>query len=61
MLEYIFRPFVILAHIFKPMNMGESLERYIVSNDPKDEADVERLTIEWQRRQNSIWMDNTHI
>lgn len=30
---------------------GSQLERYIVSHEPKDVADVERLTLEFQEKQ----------
>lgn len=39
-----------VAPIFS-VSYGSQLERYIVSHDPKDAADVERLTLEFQEKQ----------
>lgn len=35
---------------------GSQLERYIVSHNPKDAADVERLTLEFQEKQNKNFL-----
>jgi hypothetical protein len=35
----------------KPQTYGSKLEEYIVSNNPKDTADVERLTREFDKKQ----------
>lgn len=35
---------------FSHESIGSELERYIVSHNPKDNCDVERLTEEFERR-----------
>lgn len=50
--------FVVLAvvaifapHVVKSETYGSKLENFIVSNNPKDTYDVERLTREYQERE----------
>lgn len=40
-----------LKAFFHSPSYGDTLEKYIVSKNPKDSSDIERLTIEWQRGQ----------
>lgn len=40
-----------IQFLFRSPTYGETLEQYIVSRFPKDNADVDRLTLEWQRGQ----------
>jgi hypothetical protein len=47
-----------LANQFsKPQTYGSGLEYYIVSNNPQSESDVDRLTREYQSKNNQgyIW------
>jgi hypothetical protein len=45
-----------LAESFsKPQTYGSALEYYIVSNDPKDAADVDRLTREFEAKKSQQW------
>jgi hypothetical protein len=49
-------PIEALSRLFNTPNLGDTLEKYILSRHPKDATDVERLSIEWQRRQVSGWI-----
>ena len=40
----------ILSHIFRLDNYGYSLERYILSHNPKNSGDVERLEREYSEK-----------
>jgi hypothetical protein len=41
----------------KPQTYGSALEAYIVSNDPKDAGDVDRLTREFETKKNDfLWL-----
>lgn len=40
-----------LRSLFRAPSYGERLEKYIVSRNPQDSSDIDRLTIEWQRKQ----------
>jgi hypothetical protein len=50
-MNILFEPYSVLKQIFKTPSYGETLEQYILSKNPKDSSDVERLTMEWQRGQ----------
>lgn len=39
----------------KPQTYGSALEYYIVKHDPKDAADVDRLTREFEVKQNDFY------
>jgi hypothetical protein len=39
----------------KPQTYGSALEHYIVSNEPKDAADVDRLTREFEMKKNDFY------
>jgi len=41
----------------KPQTYGSALEHYIVTNDPKDAGDVDRLTREFETKKNDfMWL-----
>ena len=46
-----------LANLYsKPQTYGSALEYYIVSNNPQNEGDVDRLAREFQQKQDSyVW------
>ena len=48
-------PLMALNRLFLSPTYGESLDQYITDRNPKDAGDVERLTIEYTRKQNSWW------
>ena len=39
----------------KPQSYGSALEYYIVKNQPKDAADIDRLTREFENRQRDFY------
>lgn len=39
----------------KPQTYGSALEAYIVSHDPKDSCDVDRLTREFDNKMTNRW------
>ncbi len=41
----------LLQSLQKPQTYGSALEAYIVSNDPQDSCDVDRLTREFDSKQ----------
>jgi hypothetical protein len=44
----------IIRHLFPIRTYGYELKSYILKNNPKDIIDVERLTIEYQRKKDSF-------
>jgi hypothetical protein len=34
---------------------GNELERYVTSHNPMDVGDVERLTLQYQRKKDNLW------
>lgn len=47
----------VIQNILKTSSYGESLQQYILSRNPKDTVDIERLTLEWQRgNHKEIWI-----
>jgi hypothetical protein len=44
----------IIRHIFPIRTYESELKSYILKNNPKDILDVERLTIEYQRKKDSF-------
>lgn len=45
-----------IAQIFQPLSYGNSIEKYIISRNPKTPVDVEKFTEEWIRSHNKGWI-----
>lgn len=46
-----------IQYLVKTPSYGESLQQYILSRNPKDTVDIERLTLEWQRgNHKEVWI-----
>jgi hypothetical protein len=41
---------IIIGYIVKPVHYGSDLEKYILSKNPQNSGDVERLTFEYNQR-----------
>jgi len=44
----------IIRHLFPIRTYGSELKSHILKNNPKDIIDIERLTIEYQRKKDSF-------
>lgn len=51
MTDILTNPFQLFKKFFTPTTYGEHLEKYIVSRNPKTPGDVEKLTEEYQQKQ----------
>ncbi len=43
----------LFRHFFTDRSYGDSLQRYILSKNPKNSADIELIERQWQYRQNN--------
>ena len=46
----------IYRSLFSVYNYSDTLKQYILSKNPTDVSDIERLTHEWHRDVNGRWM-----
>lgn len=56
MVDIFMQPLVAFSNFFKTPTYGEHLEKYILTRNPQHPADIERLTLEWQRGQQKEWL-----
>lgn len=53
----ILSPLLAFSRLFNAPSYGETLEHYIVTRQPQDISDVEKLETEWQRMQGRGWFN----